>query len=188
MVELTHILPAPASLIAHRASHPVGPWSTLPPVPEKREVRHQLNLEQDGLCIYCENSLAPDEGHVEHIKSKTLNPPLTFAYDNLAHACGETVRCGHFKKRNALPIEPRAGNSRFFALSAITGILSPDIKLQPHEQKDADETLRILGLNNEPGLNRQRQQFAFTVRSLDPSDVPGFLAMSPFRWSLRKIA
>lgn len=186
MVELAHLLPEPASLAAHRAIHPTGPWDTLPSAPEKAELRHQLNLEQDGLCIYCESPLGQDEGHVEHIRSKALNPPLTFIYDNLAHSCEGPSHCGHCKRRQILPIEPRAGANQHFALSEITGELSPAIGLSASDTQRANETLKILGLNNSPGLNRQRRQYAAVVRSLSTAaEIAAFLNTSPFRWSLR---
>lgn len=186
MVELGHILPEPASLAAHRAANPNGPWDTLPAASEKRELRHQLNLEQDGLCVYCEDTLLLDDGHVEHIKSKTLNPPLTFVYDNLAHSCHGPGHCGHRKRRQILPIEPRPGANGYFALSEITGKLSSVIGLPASDKKKAVDTLSMLGLNDHPGLNRRRQQFAVTLNQLSSAaDRAGFLATSPFRWALQ---
>lgn len=186
MVEIKHVQPEPASLATHRAANPNGPWDTLPSDPEKRALRHQLNLEQEGLCVYCEDTIALDDGHVEHIKSKTLNPPLTFVYDNLAHSCHGPGHCGHRKKRQVLPIEPRPGANRHFALSEITGRLSPAIGLPVAGIKGASDTLTILGLNDNPGLNRRRQQFAVTLRSLSSAaDCSAFLASSPFRWALQ---
>ena len=186
MVEVSHILPEPASLAAHRGAYPNGPWDTFPTDPQKRELRHQLNLEQDGLCIYCESNLPHDDGHVEHIKSKTLNPPLTFVYDNLAHSCDSPGHCGHRKRSQVLPIEPRPGANRHFALSEITGRLSPAIGLAAPDTRNASDTLTILGLNDHPGLNRRRQQFAVTLRSLTTAeDITSFLGSSPFRWALK---
>lgn len=187
MVELAHAAPEPASLTAHRSTAPHGPWDTLLAAP-KAEVRRQLNVEQDGLCIYCEASLDPDVGHVEHIKSRQLNPHLMFVYDNLAHCCDENSHCGHFKNSNVIPLEPRPGVNRHFVLSEITGQLTPDLTLSPTAQRNASTTLRVLGLNNHPGRNRQRQQYALTVRALsDPADIRDFLTTAPFRWSLRRI-
>lgn len=181
MVELKRHRSEPASLAARRATHPNEPWDALSGN-DKAELRHQLNLEQEGLCIYCESPLGRDDGHVEHIRSKTLNPPLTFIYDNLAHSCNGPSHCGHYKKRQVLPIEPRAGANRHFALSEITGELSPAIGLSTHDTQRAKDTLRILGLNNSPGLNRQRQQYAAVVRALSTAaEIGEFLKTSPFR-------
>lgn len=188
MVELAHSTPEPILLAAHRSIAPHGPWSTLPQA-IKAEVRHQLNVEQDGLCVYCEASLEPESGHVEHIKSRDRNQHLIFTYDNLAHCCDATGHCGHFKDNNVIPLEPRPGVNRHFVLSEITGQLNPDLALSSAEQHNATTTLNVLGLNNHPGLNKQRQQYAVTVRALSDqeADIADFLSSVPFRWSLQSI-
>ena len=186
MVEIGHILAEPPSLAAHRASNPGGLWDQFPAIPEKQILRHQLNLEQEGLCIFCESELSANDGHVEHIKSKTLNSHLTFIYDNVAHSCDGPGRCGHHKRREVLPIEPRPGANNFFALSALTGELSPVVGLSELNNQRSKDTLRILGLNHDPGLNRRRQQYAVTLCGLiTAADIAAFLSSVPFRWSLK---
>jgi uncharacterized protein (TIGR02646 family) len=188
MVEIGHILPEPPSLAAHRVANPGGSWDDFPTVPEKRDLKEQLFLEQEGLCIYCEAELSIDDGHIEHIKSKGLNPPLTFIYNNLAHSCNATNHCGHFKKRKVIPIEPRPAANNDFALSSITGELSPLIAIPATAAENVDEAIFMLGLNNDPGLKRRRQQFAVTVQALaTPGEIAVFLSTAPFRWSLRRI-
>ena len=141
MIELAHRLAEPAELRQHRTANPGGTWNDAEFGAVKPIVRHQLNREQEGLCVYCETELGEDEGHVEHIKSKGLNPPLTFVYDNLAHSCnGPTIgpgHCGHRKKRQVLTIEPRPGCNRFFSVMILDGrvprlitFLSDDTKLE----------------------------------------------------------
>lgn len=190
MVELAHILAEPASLATHRAKHPAGPWTTLPDVPEKADLRHQLNTEQDGLCIYCESPLPEDDGHVEHIVARSTDPALTFVYTNLAHSCPSGTHCGHFKGDSALPIEPRPGCSGYFQLSFLTGHLLADRQLGTADQQRATTSLDVLGLNLDTGLVRQRQQQAATVCALaraSLNDVDDYLRTAPFRWSLRRL-
>lgn len=185
MVEIDHVLQEPPSLATHRLGNPGGVWEDFPSKPNKQELRHQLNLEQEGLCIYCESELDLEEGHVEHIRSKTLNPPLTFVYQNLAHSCDGPGHCGHKKRRGVLPIEPRPSANDFFALSELTGVISPAIGLSTAEHAKANDTLLMLGLNSNTGLKRRRQQFAFALRSLSSAtDIAAFLCNVPFRWSL----
>ena len=190
MVELAHILAEPASLATHRAKHPAGPWATLPDSPEKADLRHQLNTEQDGLCIYCESPLPEDDGHVEHIVARSADPALTFVYTNLAHSCSSGTHCGHFKGNSALPIEPRPGCSGYFQLSFLTGHLLADRQLGTADQQRATTSLDVLGLNLDTGLVRQRQQQAATVCALaraSLNDVDDYLRTAPFRWSLRRL-
>lgn len=184
MIELRHS-GEPAELQTYRTMNPDGTWDdpafqTIKPI-----VRRQLNREQEGLCIYCEGRLDEEEGHIEHIKSKGLNPPLTFVYDNLAHSCDSPGHCGHLKKRQVLPVEPRPGCNRFFVLMAQDGKLIPTPGLPQGESQQAKDTLRILGLNV-PALARQRKSFADAIRYLSSkAEVDEFLTRAPFRWSLR---
>lgn len=190
MVELAHHLTEPASLLAHRARDPQAPWDSLPHVPVKRDLRRQLNTEQDGLCIYCEDQLSPDAGHIEHIVPRSHDRTLTFVYSNLAHSCGNRSRCGDGKDNELLPIEPRPGCSVYFELSVTTGRLAPNRRKTNPDQIRAKTTLELLGLNRDPGLVRQRQQHALTAvelarQSLD--DAQAYIANVPFRWSLRRL-
>ncbi len=184
MIELQHGSEPPA-LKQYHVQHPHGTWDDEDFQAVKPIVRRQLNQEQEGLCVYCEALLAEDAGHVEHIKSKGLNRHLTFQYDNLAQSCNGPGHCGHHKKRQVLPVEPRVGCNRFFALMAQDGKLIPAPGLPQHEAQQAEETLRVLSLNA-PALARQRKGFVDTVRYLSgKNEVDDFLATAPFRWSLR---
>lgn len=185
MIELQHSAPEPNELADHRRSHPGGSWDDAAFGPVRHVVRRQLNLEQEGLCVYCEDTLYKDDGHVEHIKSKGANPLLTFVYDNLAHSCNGHDHCGHHKRRQTLPVEPRNVCNRFFVLFALDGRLDPAEGLTASEVQQATNSITILGLNV-PALAWQRKGFADVVIHLsDPADREAFIAGAPFRWSLR---
>lgn len=184
MIELQHYA-EPVELEEYRSQHQDGSWDDLAFKPVRSIVRQQLNHEQEGLCIYCEGHLHEDAGHVEHIKSKGLNSALTFAYDNLAHSCDGPGHCGHHKKRQVLPVEPRPGCNRFFVLMALDGKIIPTPGLTTEETQQARESLRVLGLNAS-ALARQRKSFVDSVRYLSSkAEVEDFLSIAPFRWSLR---
>ena len=187
MIELQHLSPEPADLRTHRDANPGGSWDDPAFASVRPTVRRQLNLEQEGLCIYCESLLDENEGHVEHIKSKGKNPPLTFVYENLAHSCNGPGHCGHHKKRQALPVEPRPGCNRFFDLMTLDGRLLSASGLTSAESQHATDTIRILGLNV-AALAWQRKGFADTIRYLPPADQAAFIATSPFRWVLRGLS
>jgi uncharacterized protein (TIGR02646 family) len=187
MIELVHSVPEPNELADHRRTHPGGSWGDPNFAPVKPIVRRQLNLEQGALCVYCEANLDQDDGHVEHIKSRGANPALTFAYDNMAHSCNEASHCGHHKRRQALPVEPRPGCNRYFVLLALDGKLDAAGGLTVAEAQQATDSIRILGLNV-PALAWQRKGFADVVLHLpDPADREAFLEGIPFRWSLRML-
>jgi uncharacterized protein (TIGR02646 family) len=184
MIELQHLSSEPKELRDHRSLNLSGSWDDPAFQIVRPKVRRQLNLEQEGLCVYCESLLDKDEGHVEHIKSKGLNPSLTFVYDNLAHSCDGPGHCGHHKGRQALPVEPRLGCNRFFVLMALDGRIISASGLTSGEAQHAADTLRFLGLNV-AALAWQRKGFADTIRYLSPADKAAFLATAPFRWALR---
>ena len=184
MIELPHILPEPEELMDHRNANPGGSWNDPAVQCVRPAVRRQLNLEQEGLCVYCECPLDPDEGHVEHIKSKGVNPHLTFVYENLAHSCNGPPHCGHHKKRQVLPVEPRPGCNRFFELRVLDGRIVPASGLSDAETQHAYETLRILGLNV-AGLAWQRKGWADAIRWLSSAERASFLTAVRFRWTLR---
>lgn len=72
----------------------------------KKDIHNRLIPLQNGLCVYCEEILDRHGLHIEHILSKTLNPPLTFEYINLSLSCNDDatmpneittnpISCGH---------------------------------------------------------------------------------------------
>jgi len=186
MIELNHTN-EPVELSEYRRRNRASTWDDPAFNVVKPIVRRHLNVEQEGLCVYCENTLHEDEGHIEHIKSKRLNPHLTFVYDNLSRSCDGPGHCGHHKKRQILPIEPRSGCNHFFVLQALDGKLAPAPGLQPTDMQNADDTLRILGLNT-AALARLRKSYVDTVRYLSNSaDIAEFVSTAPFRWSLQGI-
>jgi uncharacterized protein (TIGR02646 family) len=182
---MQHAVPEPSELAGFRRRHSGAAWDAPDFDAVRPIVRYQLNQEQEGLCVYCEGVLGLDDGHVEHIKSKGLNPPLTFAYDNLAHSCNGPGHCGHHKKRQVLPVEPRLNCNRYFSLMGLDGKLVPAVGLTDPERNHATESIRILGLNA-PALAWQRRGYVESVRALaDPADQQEFIASAPFRWSLK---
>jgi uncharacterized protein (TIGR02646 family) len=184
MIELEHRFPEPDQLRQHRRQHPRGDWGDPAFEPVRSALRHQLNEEQEGYCVYCEAELDKDHGHIEHIAPRRLMPDLTFVYENLAHSCNGPGHCGHHKQGQTLPIEPRPGCNRFFALMTLDGQLAPAADLSAEETQQAAETLVILGLNV-PALAWQRKGFADALRALsDPADVEALLSTIPFRGSL----
>lgn len=184
MIELQH-QDEPVVLEKYRQQHPQANWETAGFQPVKEETRHALHIEQDGLCVYCEQKICLDEGHVEHIKPKGKYPAQRFVYNNLAHSCNGQKHCGHNKGGHEIAIEPRQDCNRYFELRERDGILEPAADLNEDEEQQARETLRIIGLNNAK-LSNKREQFAAVIRYLaNPQEVTEFLQTAPFRWSLQ---
>jgi len=182
VIELTHG-PEPSELADFRNKAPQSNWGDPAFNPVRTIVKHQLNDEQGGCCIYCEQELARDDGHVEHIKSKSRNQTLTFDYGNLAHSCNDGDHCGHHKKSQIIPIEPRGNCNYLFSLTLSDGLLVPAIGANAQERTEVENTVKTLGLNK-PSLAWKRKGFAESLLALSPEERRDFLATCPFRWTL----
>ncbi|MHC9544029.1 MAG: retron system putative HNH endonuclease [Vulcanimicrobiota bacterium] len=187
MIEIKENRSDPPELVRFRVSNPGSSWNDPAFSPIRTLIRHQLNIEQENLCVYCEGSLDMDDGHVEHLQPRTHDPSLTFVYDNLAHSCSNQNHCGHYKQNNNLPVKPRIGCNRFFSMSVLDGTMSPTVGLADDERSGASDTLRILGLNT-PSLAWQRKRYCDILVNLarysNMSEVKEFITSIPFRWTL----
>ena len=184
MIELHHGN-EPESLARYRRDHSGSPWDSPEFHPVREEIRHALHTEQEGLCVYCEQKVDRDGGHLEHIKPRSSHPRLTYDYGNMAHSCNGRNHCGHYKKNLEIPIEPRPGCNDFFEVMFSDGKLVPAENLADHRQRQAETTLSVLGLNS-PALARQRQQYAASLRFLaNEQEQHDFLRTAPFRHCLK---
>jgi len=53
------------------------------------ELKAALRAETSDKCAYCESKVPHvDYGDIEHIRPKSVEPRLRFAYDNMTYACG----------------------------------------------------------------------------------------------------
>jgi len=140
----------------------------------KEILRNKLKLLQNGLCVYCEEKLDKYGFHIEHILSKSLNPPLTFEYSNLSLSCikdgtisSETttnpISCGHapLKRDNIYDenffIKPtEVGSSSLFQYK-MNGEIAPANGISTHDISRVEHTIRVLNLDC-LRLNRDRRE------------------------------
>ncbi|WP_084600429.1 retron system putative HNH endonuclease [Aromatoleum toluclasticum] len=129
-----------------------------------------LRLEQQGLCCYCESTIAPGESHIEHMASRENSPARIYEYSNLAISCngGKGEHCGRFKDdrhRNpngvwdaqafSAPHDPQTCSMfRYLPIGAIEPATAANGK--------ADYLIGYLGLDC-PRLNERRRQHASTL-------------------------
>ncbi len=113
------------------------------------KIRDRLKEDQDFLCAYCENNLA--NGHIDHFEPKSLNPKLTFNWDNLLASCDNPNSCGS-KKGNIFKdywINPYnddpSGLFTFYTNGQIVG-----------NTPEAEKIIEDFGLNC-PSLEKRRQ-------------------------------
>ncbi len=188
MIELDHALSEPPELARFRRRYPDASWGEPEFGAIKPVVQRQLHFEQAGLCVYCEGSLAVDEGHLEHIQPRSAVPDRTFEYTNLAHSCNGSTppqHCGHWKADRPLPVEPRIECNQFFSFIGSDGNVVPAMGLSPEDRERARGTIDVLGLNV-PRLAHARRRYYEAARYLADSDRDDFLQSQPFRWTLRR--
>ena len=192
MVELQHRQPEPIELSQFRAAQieaVVGDFDSPAFQPVKRAVKAALHAEQGGICAYCEQTLAPSAGQIDHIKPKAgpnAQPQLCFTYNNYAHSCITDQTCGQKKKNGLLPIEPAPGCNREWQLST-DGSIQPLAGLTRQRRHAVIQTRDMLGLNKDSDLVIERQKWlkqSIVVLQLVPNDLPAFLKTAPFRYIL----
>lgn len=127
-----------------------------------------------GLCVYCEERLDKYGFHIEHVLSKSLNPPLTFEYSNLSLSCTEDgtlssettdnpISCGHalLKRKNNydenLFIKPTEVGSNSLFQYKMNGELAPANGISPDDVLRVEHTIKVLNLDC-LRLNRDRRE------------------------------
>lgn len=192
MVELQHSHPPPAALTQFNQQYPNAPvadWESPSFQQAKNAVKAALNVEQGGLCVYCEKALQATWGHVEHIIPKggvNGNPALCFVYTNHAQSCMNHKTCGSAKNNDLLPIEPGPGCNAHWVLST-DGTIEPRVGIAQAQKDDALTTRDILGLNDDSNLVDERKRWfesAVAVVQNEPADLPAFLMSAPYRYIL----
>jgi uncharacterized protein (TIGR02646 family) len=190
MVELQHRANVPPELLPF-ANALVAEFDSPEFQPTKRVVKAALHADQGGLCVYCEQYLDAQAGHIEHIKPKGgphAHPHLCFLYANFAHSCSNDRTCGHKKGAGLLPTEPGPGcNAEWVLLT--DGAIDVVSGLTRSQKQRPEQTRDMLGLNN-PVLCQERKKYVhafITVLKEFPNDASAFLVSVPFRHILTRV-
>lgn len=168
MKYLIHPVNTPRSLDL-RFQLPVGnPTTAWDNFQGKTKVHEALLPAQNYLCSYCEIELDRSNGgigfHIEHIKPKSLNPALTFEFNNLLISCFNSgheipssnddsmpISCGHAKGDGFAPllfIKPTEYNCENYFFYELDGRIVPNPNLTGlNESQRAEYTIQILNLN-----------------------------------------
>lgn len=109
---------------------------------------------QGPRCAYCEGPLF-NKGHIEHFRRRRDFAELSFDWPNLFLACDSTDHCGHYKDRQgasdydpALLIKPDHDEPQDYLYFHSTGEVRKRAGLDATNACRAEETIRVLGLNN----------------------------------------
>lgn len=77
----------------HGTPGPTEAWEQFGKTGGRTIVREDLEIVQDELCAYCENSLE-NYGHIDHFEPKSRRWQLTFDWENLIVSCSHNDSCG----------------------------------------------------------------------------------------------
>jgi uncharacterized protein (TIGR02646 family) len=133
---------------------------------DKAEIRKALVRMQGERCAYCEGPLFAGHGHIEHFRRKNKEhfPELTFVWENLFLSCDSRTNCGHFKDRPSGPayrsddlVKPDEDDPESFFYFSVTGEVRVQAEADAASCAQANETIRVLGLNH-PALVAQRRK------------------------------
>lgn len=192
MVELKHRCNPTPLLAAFNADHPNAKpedFNSIAFREVKNAIKEELNEDQGGLCVYCEQKLAAADGQLEHIKpkgGKKARSDLCFTYTNYAHSCINPNTCGQKKKDGVLPIEPTDPHCNSQWLLSTNGSIEPRSDLTKQQRHDTIKTRDMLGLN-QPALVEARQRVLRNVIEIlqqNPQAASAFIASQEFRYLL----
>src|SRR4028118_487395 len=131
--------------------------------PEKKAVHNSLLSEQDYICCYCCRSVEQSNSHIEHLapQSKT-DSELSVDYTNMLASCGRDPDwpeyCGNKKQNLAIAVSPLQANCEEFFDYSSSGEILPTANNLAH-QKDAQTTIKVLGLNHFDLTEGRKQAF-----------------------------
>ena len=171
MHRLTRPSTEPEALQEARNAKPPIDWDHFS-TKDKKTVRDALLVMQDCRCAYCERKIddvgdkQKDKrgGHIEHFQRKDSSfcPELTFVWENLFFSCNNGQTCGRHKdamiqdkSEYVYLIDPCKENPEHFFVFAASGKVHVRSGLTENEQKRAQFTIKVFGLNA-PCLIRDR--------------------------------
>jgi uncharacterized protein (TIGR02646 family) len=133
------------------------------PNPQKGSVHISLLSEQGYICCYCCKRVEQSNSHIEHLapQSKT-DSELSLDYTNMLGSCGRDPNwpeyCGNKKQNLAIAVSPLQANCEEFFNYSTTGEILPTANNLAH-QKDAQTTIKVLGLNHYDLTEGRKQAF-----------------------------
>lgn len=122
-------------------------------------LREQLRQEQKGLCYCCQ--ILEKQATVEHLKSRSKFPQLTFDYQNLLLSCKESNQCDNAKGSDELDLTPLMVECDTEIALKTNGELKPD-----DDSERAKQAINLLNLNN-LDLRQRREQAIKDLFNID---------------------
>ena len=140
----------------------------------KDEIWIELDKMQSGYCAYCECHLK--RKHIEHFKTRAAHPRETFSWGNVFGSCGDSAkaggwgRCGIYKDADAGKyniaelVKPDVDDPNDYFLFLISGIVIARPSLTGSALRKAEETIRVLNLNEDSVLFNSRRKAILAIQ------------------------
>ncbi len=150
-------------------------WPTVEGRPANQHILAALNEMTAGHCAYCDGWPLEDttDPSIDHFRPKAHFPEAAFGWSNLFLACG---RCqgpqGKSDRWDDDLLKPDAEDysfERYFRYVAATGELEPNPQASAKDQRRAEITISLLGLNaGSRPQSRRRIQRLYTQEASRP--------------------
>jgi uncharacterized protein (TIGR02646 family) len=142
----------------------------------KQKIKNLLLAEQGEICCYCEERIAMDSCHIEHLlpKGNSQFTHLASSYENLLCSCNYVQSCGNKKGNEAMiPISPLDENCEdLFTYSDRGKIIG--------NNQDACDTIRILNLDSEHFNSARKKIMDIFIEDIDK--LSGISLLEFNRW------
>jgi uncharacterized protein (TIGR02646 family) len=148
----------------------------------KQKIKNLLLTEQGEICCYCEERIAMNNCHIEHLKPKGKSEfvHLVSSYENLLCSCNYNYSCGTVKENKEIPISPLDENGEdLFTYSDRGKIIG--------NSQNAWETIRILNLDSEHFNSARNGIIEIFIKDIDDFSelefdrwISDYLAQKPF--------
>ncbi len=133
-------------------------------------ILEELKVQTLNHCAFCDRAMAPigdaDE-EIEHFKPKSKFPKLAYEWTNLYPICPKCnkIKGNRFDELLLRPDENNYDFDKWFWYNPLTGEL--DVKFENKENKRAEETVKLYGLNRKKLVERRKYQYNKIVDSDD---------------------
>ena len=127
--------------------------------PLKAMVHAALLQEQGRVCCYCEQAIALDTSHIEHLIPRSSGDGAADVdFQNMLASCQRqragALHCGQFRGNRPFPVQPTLLDCAVYFDFGSNGAIGPST--DPERRSDGATTIAVLGLDSE-ALNARRR-------------------------------
>jgi uncharacterized protein (TIGR02646 family) len=141
------------------------------------EIRQQLRGMTQGHCAFCDGPVGTESREtVEHFRPKSHFPKLAYQWENLFPCCDvcQSNKLERFDEGLLKPDASDYGFNRYFVVNYQTGELEPAPYASEEEQRNAQTTLVLYGLNTPARKQARKREWEFFSQMGDAANLDDF--------------